>query len=175
MDYEPSTQLALETGSGHGGQDSNSHAGEQQRRENTVEMLDGGIKAPSSGDATAVSVTGSDTTLVSNSGSGTNASNSSTISSSPALPPRSADGRTAQIGRKPTSTPPSYDEQYQMVTEEMRGELKAGDAGFLISMRWLSKVIAKTTDGAKAHKVDKESLEAEVGALDNRDLVPEGM
>lgn len=69
--------------------------------------------------------------------------------------------------------PASFDEQYQMVKKLIdETEQKEGLPGYLISMKWLERVIARTSLGSDhAMKGVKDAL---VGPIDNRDLLVDG-
>ncbi|KAJ5585581.1 uncharacterized protein N7459_005381 [Penicillium hispanicum] len=68
-----------------------------------------------------------------------------------------------------TDAPQSIDEQVAQVNELMTRPLKDGQKGFVLSMTWLKKVLARST--THAAQADKESLESELGPVDNSDIV----
>lgn len=70
--------------------------------------------------------------------------------------------------------PPSYDEQYERVFQLMQAPVEEGEKGFVVSMRWLGRVIARATEGRNGGDHGKEALEGDVGPVDNSDIVPQG-
>jgi ubiquitin carboxyl-terminal hydrolase 4/11 len=69
---------------------------------------------------------------------------------------------------------PSIDEQIGMVTGLVQRPLQDGQEGFVISMKWLQRVLARSSSKLKDDKADKEATEGEIGPVDNSDLVAEG-
>ncbi|KAI9782348.1 MAG: CSN-associated deubiquitinating enzyme Ubp12 [Geoglossum umbratile] len=69
---------------------------------------------------------------------------------------------------------PSIDEQIGMVTGLVQRPLQDGQKGFVISNKWLQRVLARSSNKLKDDKVDKEATEGEIGPVDNSDLVAEG-
>ncbi|KAI9768007.1 MAG: Ubiquitin carboxyl-terminal hydrolase 15 [Geoglossum simile] len=68
---------------------------------------------------------------------------------------------------------PSIDEQIGMVTGLVQRPLQDGQKGFVISMKWLQRVLARSSSKLKDDKADKEATEGEIGQVDNSDLVAE--
>lgn len=66
-------------------------------------------------------------------------------------------------------TPPSIDEQISQVNALTMKPVEDDQKGFAISMTWLKKVLARSSD--HADKADKESLDTELGPVDNSDIV----
>lgn len=66
-------------------------------------------------------------------------------------------------------TSPSIDEQIGQVNELTMKPVENDQKGFVISMTWLKKVLARSSD--HADKADKESLDSELGPVDNTDIV----
>ena len=64
---------------------------------------------------------------------------------------------------------PSIDAQVDQVFELTVQPVKDGQKGYVISMPWLKKVLARTSK--YADRADKESLESELGPVDNSDIV----
>ncbi|KAJ5773808.1 Peptidase C19 ubiquitin carboxyl-terminal hydrolase 2 [Penicillium paradoxum] len=64
---------------------------------------------------------------------------------------------------------PTVDEQVAEVNALMQTPLKDGQKGYVVSMNWLKKVLARTT--AHADHNDKESLEADVGPVNNLNIM----
>ncbi|KAI9864016.1 MAG: CSN-associated deubiquitinating enzyme Ubp12 [Trichoglossum hirsutum] len=69
---------------------------------------------------------------------------------------------------------PSIDEQIGMVTELVQRPLQDGQKGFVISMKWLQRVLTRSSNKPKDDKADKEATEGDIGPVDNSDLVAEG-
>ncbi|KAL2863429.1 putative ubiquitin-specific protease UBP12 [Aspergillus lucknowensis] len=64
---------------------------------------------------------------------------------------------------------PSFDDQVAKVTCFMMQPLQEGQKGYVISMSWLKRVLARSS--THADKADKGALEGEIGPVDNSDLV----
>ncbi|KAJ5835413.1 Peptidase C19 ubiquitin carboxyl-terminal hydrolase 2 [Penicillium robsamsonii] len=64
---------------------------------------------------------------------------------------------------------PTIDEQVAEVNALMKAPLKDGQKGFVVSMAWLKKVLARTT--AHADHTDEESLEGDVGPVNNLNIM----
>ncbi|KXG48451.1 Peptidase C19, ubiquitin carboxyl-terminal hydrolase 2 [Penicillium griseofulvum] len=64
---------------------------------------------------------------------------------------------------------PTIDEQVNEVNALMKEPLKDGQKGFVVSMAWLKKVLARTT--AHADHTDKGSLEGDVGPVNNLNIM----
>ncbi|KAH0544917.1 hypothetical protein FGG08_000997 [Glutinoglossum americanum] len=69
---------------------------------------------------------------------------------------------------------PSIDEQIGMVTGLVQRPLQDGQKGYVVSMKWLQRVLARSSNKPKDDKVDKEATEGDIGPVDNSDLVAEG-
>lgn len=67
------------------------------------------------------------------------------------------------------SSPPSYDDQVAKVTLEMAQPLKENQKGYVVSMSWLKRVLARSS--THADMADKTAVEGDVGPVDNSDLV----
>ncbi|KAJ5701966.1 hypothetical protein N7488_009514, partial [Penicillium malachiteum] len=63
----------------------------------------------------------------------------------------------------------SIDDQVAQVSALMIKPLKDGQKGFVISSKWLKKVFARSS--THADKADNESLDSELGPVDNTDIV----
>lgn len=74
-----------------------------------------------------------------------------------------------------TQNHPTVDEQVERVKDITQHPLKEGQHGYVVSMRWLARVLARTTAGQKSSEFDKSSREGEVGPIDNALLVVPGM
>lgn len=66
---------------------------------------------------------------------------------------------------------PPYDKQYVDVLAAMTRELKDGDIGYLVSIKWLQRIVARTSQPPT--DVDKSAAEGEVGPVDNADIQPQ--
>lgn len=80
----------------------------------------------------------------------------------------SDDEKSTPSSPKPNGIP-TIDEQVTEVNALMQAPLKDGQKGYVVSMGWLKKVLARTT--AHADHDDKESLEAEIGPVNNLNIV----
>ncbi|KAJ5637743.1 hypothetical protein N7490_007622 [Penicillium lividum] len=76
------------------------------------------------------------------------------------------DGGVSTVG-KGASNP--IDEQVAQVFQLMEKPLVNGQKGFLITSTWLRKVLARSS--THADKADKDSLDSELGPVDNTDIV----
>ncbi|KAF2400684.1 UCH-domain-containing protein [Trichodelitschia bisporula] len=92
-------------------------------------------------------------------------------SSATSLPDQGVDREMEDVRpRAPDSQRPSYDEQIAIVLEDYSQRVpEEGDVGFAISGNWVSRVLARGSDGAAPR--DKSALEGEVGPVDNSDLL----
>ncbi|OQE95619.1 hypothetical protein PENNAL_c0002G04706 [Penicillium nalgiovense] len=64
---------------------------------------------------------------------------------------------------------PTIDEQVAEVNALMTAPLKEGQKGFVVSMAWLKKVLARTA--AHADHTDKGSLEGDIGPVNNLNII----
>jgi ubiquitin carboxyl-terminal hydrolase 4/11/15 len=64
---------------------------------------------------------------------------------------------------------PPIDDQVAQVTCTMAQPLKEKQKGYLVSMAWLKRVLARSS--THADKADKSAAEGEIGPVDNSDLV----
>jgi ubiquitin carboxyl-terminal hydrolase 4/11/15 len=67
---------------------------------------------------------------------------------------------------------PSIDEQVSEVTQLSLKPLEHGDRGNVVSVRWLQRVRARTTEELSSTKFPKAAREGEIGPVDNSDIVP---
>lgn len=65
---------------------------------------------------------------------------------------------------------PSIDEQTIKVTQLCEKELEEGQKGYVVSMKWLGRVLARGTNVDEAGKYGKEASEGPVGPVDNAGL-----
>lgn len=67
---------------------------------------------------------------------------------------------------------PSVDDQVREVMELLQKPIDHGDRGSVVSMRWLNKVMSRTTENQHSTSFSKASREGEIGPVDNSDIVP---
>ena len=67
--------------------------------------------------------------------------------------------------------PPSIDEQVKEVMQLSLKQIEHGDRGNVVSMRWLQRVRARTTDELNSTNFPKAAREGEIGPVDNSDIV----
>lgn len=67
------------------------------------------------------------------------------------------------------NTLPSIDDQVAQVNSLMQQPPKDGQKGYVVSMSWLKRVLARSS--THADKADKDSLQSELGPVDNSDIV----
>ncbi|KAL9064844.1 MAG: hypothetical protein Q9157_007685 [Trypethelium eluteriae] len=109
------------------------------------------------------------------------ASSSKQASGTPIIAPGTAlqnavdqDAETPQEAQTNTFTAPSLDEQVTRIhTLYNQLEEKEGVKGFVLSGAWYNRVVAKTSEGQMSGDYSKADMEAEIGPVDNSDLVPE--
>lgn len=79
---------------------------------------------------------------------------------------------TAATSIAPTiSDIPSIEEQVNMVTALASKPLEEDQKGFVVSIKWLNRVRARSSARDEVAKLDKSASEGEVGPVDNSDLV----
>ena len=89
------------------------------------------------------------------------------------LPPpfSAADGqRESKYG---DSRPP-IDEQVKIVYEMSIKSIEEGQRGYIVSTKWLARVMSRSSDGLNNNEYAKEAREGGIGPMDNSDLVPGG-
>ena len=84
------------------------------------------------------------------------------------------DNGTVHEERAENMTTPSLDEQVARI-HQLYNQLESteGVKGYVLSGAWYRRVVAKTTDGQKSGEFSKEDMEAEIGPIDNSDLIEE--
>lgn len=88
-------------------------------------------------------------------------------------PPYSADDTNESQLKVRGGTPaPSLDKQVQAVMSTLQKSPQHGDRGNVVSAKWLSKVLSRTTDNLSRTDFPKGSREGEIGPVDNSDIVP---
>jgi ubiquitin carboxyl-terminal hydrolase 4/11 len=70
----------------------------------------------------------------------------------------------------PSDDLPPIDDQVQKVRAMASQELQDGQKGFLVSSKWLNRVIAKSSIQVEGAKIDKSAELEEIGPIDNNDL-----
>ena len=122
-------------------------------------------------DSQLASNTGSEATSVSNQDSNTSASSYGSTTKMAT----DQDIETLHMEYAPDPDAPPLDEQvtriHQMYNEV---EEKDGAVGYVLSGAWYRRVVAKTAEGQKTGEFSKTDMEAEIGPVDNSDLISEG-
>ena len=141
----------------------NSNGRTNHNRAVSVDMLAGDEASGKSAGSTSSSE------VTTNTGNTSTRSNDSIDPSSAALsrePPGSAQPSVAQANEVP-----SIDEQIEAVSPYLQKLPDKGEKGYLVSMKWLSRVMARSSDPQFAEKVDKSAAEGEIGPVDNSDMM----
>ncbi|KKK15587.1 ubiquitin carboxyl-terminal hydrolase, partial [Aspergillus ochraceoroseus] len=76
---------------------------------------------------------------------------------------------TKTQGSVPPAERPCFDDQVAKVTCFMMQPLQESQKGYVVSMSWLKRVLARSS--THADQVDKSAAEGEIGPVDNSDLV----
>ena len=66
---------------------------------------------------------------------------------------------------------PTIDEQVAKVTELIMRPLQDKQRGYVVSSKWLSRVLARSSVRPGGEKFDKSATEGEIGPVDNSDIV----
>lgn len=80
---------------------------------------------------------------------------------------------TSSVPRSSTSSTvvlPPIDEQIQIVKGMLEKPIQDKQKGYLISQKWLNRVLAKSSEGLGQDKISKEAVEGPIGPIDNSDL-----
>lgn len=89
------------------------------------------------------------------------------------LPPYSAEDSNGDQWKVAGGAPtPSIDKQVSEVMQLSMKPIEHGDRGNVISVRWLQRVRARTTDELNSTNFPKAAREGEIGPVDNSDIVP---
>lgn len=83
------------------------------------------------------------------------------------------DGRADVQADASAADVPSIDEQVATVMRLMEAGLSGQAKGYVVSMAWLTRVLARSTNGPQREVADKTVLEGDIGPVDNSDLVLE--
>jgi ubiquitin carboxyl-terminal hydrolase 4/11/15 len=71
---------------------------------------------------------------------------------------------------------PSLEDQVQLVVQETLRELREeGFPGYVVSRKWLGRVISRTKFDEEMGPFDKTCREGEIGPVDNSDILLDGM
>ena len=85
-----------------------------------------------------------------------------------------SDASTAPTSVSTSSLPsedvPTIDEQVQKVRALVAQEPQDSQKGYLVSAKWLNRVIAKSSISIDGAKIDKSAEQEEIGPIDNNDL-----
>ncbi|KAJ9639520.1 hypothetical protein H2199_006555 [Coniosporium tulheliwenetii] len=137
---------------------------QRHQRSTSVDMLGNEQR---SGEANGRYTAASETSSTSNQGSST--ASTSATSYEPSPPASSTfpitDGTTVM------TQVPSIDEQISLVQPLLTESLQEGQRGFIVSARWLARVMARSTEGQRSNEYSKEASEGEIGPIDSSDLV----
>lgn len=68
---------------------------------------------------------------------------------------------------------PTIDEQVQIVYQDMQKELEEGQVGVAVSVAWLQRVLARSSEKDNYGPYDKSTLEGDIGPVDNTAILPE--
>lgn len=129
---------------------------EGDRGENPVEMLDGNGGSADGNEEIFPGAMGTPSTATST------ASTAATIGSN--------QPSSTSVTSISSVSVPSVEEQVQLIIQaKWATQVKEGDVGYVISGRWLKKLLAKSPDSEA--NLSKEDAEAELGPIDNSDLV----
>ncbi|CAP80915.1 Pc12g12880, partial [Penicillium rubens Wisconsin 54-1255] len=101
-------------------------------------------------------------------GTSDESTNPTTLSNGKTESVPSADEQSRPASPKSDDTP-TIDEQVAEVNALMTAPLKEGQKGFVVSMAWLKKVLARTA--AHADHTDKGSLEGDIGPVNNLNIM----
>ena len=94
-------------------------------------------------------------------------SSESRISSSVSTAPTSVMTTTST----PSLTLPSIDEQVVRVQAMIERSPQDKQKGYIVSQKWLDRVLSRSSHGPALGKVDKEAIDGAIGPIDNSDLV----
>ena len=65
---------------------------------------------------------------------------------------------------------PSIDEQIKQVTQLAQNPMQEGQRGFVVSKKWLSRVLARGSNSISGEKFDKGASEGVIGPVNNTDI-----
>ena len=79
------------------------------------------------------------------------------------------DGTVSSASSMPTSADvPTIDDQINQVQQLVQqSSLREGQKGYVVATKWLSRVLARGSDGAGSEKYGKEAREGTIGPVDN--------
>jgi ubiquitin carboxyl-terminal hydrolase 4/11/15 len=117
--------------------------------------------------------TGANTTSTSLQGTMSTNTSATSFQSEEQPPPYSAEESNGDQWKVAGGAPlPSIDEQVSEVMQLSLKQLEHGDRGNVVSVRWLQRVMARTTEELSGTKFPKAAREGEIGPVDNSDIVP---
>ncbi|KAK3718569.1 hypothetical protein LTR37_005073 [Vermiconidia calcicola] len=100
---------------------------------------------------------------------------SATSFQSDAPPPYSAEDALPPRAKSSTDyTTEEIDMQESTVRQKQTKQLDEGQKGRVVSIKWLARVLSRSSEGLKDNKYPKEAREGPIGPVDNADIVPEG-
>lgn len=127
------------------------------------------------GDVTMTNGTETQDTLpnsLATSAQGTMSTNTSATSfQSEELPPYSAEDTNPPASQNGSSVP-SLEDQVSQVHRLAQTPLQHGDRGYVVSNKWLARVLSRTNEGRASTEYSKEAREGDIGPVDNSDIVP---
>ena len=78
--------------------------------------------------------------------------------------------QTSEVASKSQERLPSIDDQIAEVTKLVQQPMRDKQKGYVISERWLTRVLARGTDALQKGKLAKDAMEGEIGPVDNTGL-----
>lgn len=92
------------------------------------------------------------------------------------------DGTADSVSTDPSSTSttgtdkdlPSIDQQVATIMQHASVDMKDGDIGYAISVSWLNRVLARSSDRESHGPYEKDALEGDVGPIDNSSILLRG-
>ncbi|TKA67109.1 hypothetical protein B0A49_11932 [Cryomyces minteri] len=127
---------------------------------------------------TADGIFGSRDTSTPNTDPVAESTSTTSVTSSSSTPPPAYNGPGRHYFEGTKHQMPTLDEQVNRVKELMhqafQSRAKEGIKGYVVSMKWLNRVIARTSDAQQEGGHDKAALEGDIGPVDNSTIVPEG-
>lgn len=131
----------------------------------------------SDGDATMTNGTETQDTVpnsLATSAIGTMSTNTSATSfQSEELPPYSAEEDTNPSASHNGPSDLSLEDQVSKVYQLASKPLQHGDRGYVVSCKWLGRVLSRTKEGLASTDHPKDAREGPIGPVDNSDIVPD--
>jgi ubiquitin carboxyl-terminal hydrolase 4/11/15 len=69
---------------------------------------------------------------------------------------------------------PSIDQQVATIMQHLAVEMRDGDIGYAISVSWLNRVLARSSERENHGPYEKDALEGDVGPIDNSSILLRG-